>query len=366
MGEFSFAFWNLQNLFDSKSSEIASDLYYTPENGWTKQAVDKKIANLAEVIRTMFDGRGPDLLGICEVETPELVRMLAEAVGRDDYEIAHDDAQDLRGIDCSLIFSRDVFERAGESKGHIVHLRFATRDIFEVPLKVKENGKELIVFVNHWPSRRGSGAKHSEAFRITVASHAGRLIDRRLKVTRQRLLELPDVPASREELEAAWRRNILVLGDFNDDPFDRSVQEVLRASNSLDHLEEELLARSRNIPSNYSDYLAKQAYLYNYMWPILVRGGAGSIFFSGQGDSRTKQLFDQVIASRSLHYGLEGLQVVPDSVDVFTPKLMWTDSRLSEEGGAKNPHKVRPRGFDRRSGEGYSDHFPVVGQIQYV
>ncbi len=35
---------------------------------WTEDRLDKKMYNLARVIRLMNDGKGPDLLGVCEVE----------------------------------------------------------------------------------------------------------------------------------------------------------------------------------------------------------------------------------------------------------------------------------------------------------
>ena len=67
IGSFNVAFWNLQNLFDLDVSPLAADLEYTPVNGWDKRAFETKINNLADVIRLMFDGKGPDLLGICEI-----------------------------------------------------------------------------------------------------------------------------------------------------------------------------------------------------------------------------------------------------------------------------------------------------------
>ena len=35
MAEIKVAFWNLQNLFDTTASEIAADLEFTPDDGWT-------------------------------------------------------------------------------------------------------------------------------------------------------------------------------------------------------------------------------------------------------------------------------------------------------------------------------------------
>jgi hypothetical protein len=57
--EFSVAFWNLQNLFDVNSSEIATDLEFIPEKGWSTEVLSKKIENLSKPLRIMNNGNPP-------------------------------------------------------------------------------------------------------------------------------------------------------------------------------------------------------------------------------------------------------------------------------------------------------------------
>ncbi len=66
--EINVAFWNLGNLFDTVDDPISNDFDFTPAEGWTPATQQTKVANLASVIDDMFDGTGPDLLGVCEVE----------------------------------------------------------------------------------------------------------------------------------------------------------------------------------------------------------------------------------------------------------------------------------------------------------
>ena len=61
---------------------------------------------------------------------------------------------DIREIDTCLIYSNSIFEFI-KSKSYNMDLRYPTRDIFYVKLKVLSNNSNLHVFVNHWPSRRG-------------------------------------------------------------------------------------------------------------------------------------------------------------------------------------------------------------------
>jgi hypothetical protein len=345
------AFWNLQNLFDTSASEIAADLGFTPEKGWTEEVFARKVENLAEVINLMHDGQKPDLLGICEIENKDVVERLLGAIEHDDYEIAHAESPDIRGIDTSLIYSRDVFDLAGEPVGHLVHLRYPTRDIFEVPLRVRENDAELTVFVNHWPSRR-RGVYESEPFRLAVANHCGRLVDRVLKLSRAEFLALPNSEASLARLNERWNRNVLLVGDFNDEPFNRSILDFLQVSSGEDHLEEPIKKPTTppeaEIPSAET-YLRKQAYLFNCMWPLLGISDEGTHYYSGS--INTMNMLDQFIVSRGLYFGSQGLKIALDSVEILKPQIMTTD-------------KGRPREFwfdgeGIKPSRGYSDHFPI-------
>jgi hypothetical protein len=140
------AFWNVGNLFDTTASELATDLEFTPAQGWTPAAYAAKVKNLAAVINALHDGTGPDLLGLCELENESVIRDLIKATGRSDLQIAHIDSEDLRGIDCTLLYSDKLFRKPAKSemKGHTVHLRYATRDVCEVRLRLKGSGTGLL------------------------------------------------------------------------------------------------------------------------------------------------------------------------------------------------------------------------------
>jgi len=366
------AFWNLQNLFDTTESEIAADLEFTPAAGWTSEAVEAKIENLVEVLAGLFDSTGPDLLGVCEIENEALLQHLADELNaklnRTDLVIASDESADIRGIDCGLIYSADKFEQNGDPVGHLVHFRYPTRDIFEVPLRVKSNDAELVVYVTHWPSRRGN-AEGSEAFRIAVASHLGRLVDAQLKLDLDTLLAEENLVPLFDAMTARWNRNILIMGDLNDDPFNRSVMAELRASNSLDGIEEDMKLPkddrlnpdpSKRRKSDVARYLGQEADLYNLSWGPLGMSGAGTIFFSPRDHKRSKQMFDQMIVSRGLTLGLSGLRMSEDDFTIAVPKVMWTNSGLPDDAAR---HRVRPKAFDPDTRKGYSDHFPVTGKI---
>lgn len=359
--EIKVAFWNLQNLFDAKLSAIAADLGYTADNGWTEAVVESKLDHLAEVIRLMHDGQMPDLLGVCEVENKNLMERLASRLDADRYAVAHVDSPDIRGIDASLLYDRSVFYPHPEMPLRAVKVsnRFPTRDIFEVPLCLHGSDTELIVYVNHWPSR-SMGKYESEPLRISVANHLGRLIDDQVKMDRLDYLQMPDTEETMTLLNQRWNRNILLMGDFNDEPFDRSILDYLKASSGTDHLEEKIKAsrgRDRQHTPTPSAYFKEQAYLFNCMWPVLAQPDTGTLYYSGSTNSMN--VLDQFMISRGLYYGQQGLRFDCDSVEIFRPDIM------------SSSRKGRPVSFEydkrgTKAPRGYSDHFPITGILKVL
>ena len=189
---------------------VEFDEDFTPQSPkkWTKERLDIKLNNLAKIISKMNDGRGPDVLGLCEVENRKVVEMLVAKLaplGRK-YEIVHQDSPSDRGIDTALIYDANVFELA-DSKFHFVDAE-KTRDIIEAKLKrvgAGDDAAALYVFVNHWPSRN-----NDEWQRIMAAT-----------VLRKRLDEI---------LAADPKADFVLVGDFNDEPDNVSIAKFLRAA----------------------------------------------------------------------------------------------------------------------------------------
>ncbi len=204
--------WNCENLFDTDDDpNVAQDEEYTPDAAkrWTPERLEIKLKNLDSIIGKMNDGKGPDVLGVCEVENRGVVEMLVEHLQRlgRKYEIVHKDSPSERGIDCAIVFDGAVFTLA-DSKFHHVDAE-NTRDIVEA--KLHRNGKDLYVFMNHWPSR-----SHEPSFRTKAGDVARKRID--------------------EILAADPQADIILLGDFNDESTDESIRDHLRTATSSENL----------------------------------------------------------------------------------------------------------------------------------
>ncbi len=310
------AFWNLENLFDIENSPRRSDKLARTLGkelkGWSQAVFDRKLSQLASIIVKFNDGSGPDILGVCEVENLFVLEQLREAAsvpGRQ-YGIAHTDTLDERGIDVAFLFDQNRYS-VENVFSHFLVKRVATRDIVQVNLRTID-GRLLVVIGCHWPSRTG-GQLESEPYRM--------LAGETLAYFHERICE-----------EHGPETAILVMGDFNDEPFDRSLVQY-----ALSERQRAKVVRART------------GRLWNLMWPFLGQA-RGTHYFSN-----TANVFDQILVSRSLATGASGFRVVDSStrIEAF-PEMM---------GAGDYPCPIRYGRGSTLNPNGYSDHFPISVKI---
>ena len=306
--------WNMENLFDTFNDVNKNDEWFTPQSeiNWNEEKLEHKLANLARVIKYMNNGKGPDILGVEEIEHEDLlVTLIKKYVKKDNYEIAYAESPDKRGIDNGLIYNRNLFDLI-HSEPLRVHLPKGklTRDILFVKLKNRQTNEIFNIFVNHWPSRR-EGLKKSEINRIVAA-----------KTLRKRINSIVKDDSS---------ANIIVLGDFNDLPSNRSIKEILEA---------------KEINCNSSDNMS------------LLYNAAFKLFQKGKGTYKYKDhwnMLDQIIISRSL-LDKKKSDYKCGSFKIIKPEFMVTKS-------GKYKGTARPTFGGRRYLGGYSDHFPISAKF---
>ena len=347
------AWWNLENLFDTVDDPISRDLEVTPAAGWTDEAYAAKVANLAAALDELHGGQGPELLGVAEVEGDEVFADLLAATANPHLKVVEDPAgtSDLRGIDVSLAFDERTL-RVVERRSHVVYMRYRTRDIFEVVFELVETAERFVVIASHWPSRR-RGRRESEPLRISVAENIAYLVRDHLlvdSITYEQLRTAGDLAPVR----ARWETPVLLLGDFNDEPFDGSVVDHLQASSELDRV----IGATNDIDgfrAQTADYRESDAFLYNPCWRFLAPENLGSYFISstpaGEVFANRYQVLDQLVVSRGL-LKTSGLRLDLDSVDLFRGPSVATPSG-------------RPRAFNRTTRRGTSDHLPLVATLHF-
>lgn len=155
--------------------------------------------------------------------------------------------------------------------------------------------------VNHWPSRR-AGADETEHKRITAAKTVRRVID-----------EIYD-----DEMDP----KIIIMGDFNDDPNSKSINEFLVGDD-----------------------------LYNPMESLFDREKYGSLTYNGKWN-----LFDQIIFSKNF------LEKKEDNYSFYYASVFnkrWMKIHRGKFKG--NPFRTY---VGRWYQGGFSDHFPVYAFLK--
>lgn len=313
------AFYNLENLFDTINANGKYDLEFSPQGArkWDSDKYWKKVNNLARAISAMATPEtplGPAIIGISEVENRSVVEDLVKAVdnrlaeeGRDPWglQIVHHESPDLRGIDVALLYNPLYFAVENVTAHTLVipdNPDFRTRDQLCVTGSLLD--KPMSFIVNHWPSRLG-GQDESSYLREA----AGEL--------------------SKHIADSLWTVNpnqgVIVMGDLNDDPFDKSCAKSLGAVRDMKK--------------------AKPHGFYNPFWRVIDHG-VGTLSYRGKWN-----LFDQIILSGNLVDGEDvGLQYW--KCTVFNKRFLRTPSGQYKD----TPLRTYSRGEFLN---GYSDHFPT-------
>ena len=300
--------WNMENLYDILDDELKNDEEFLPgsDRRWNEARYEDKLNNLVKVINYMNNGCGPDILAMEEVENINVVKGLIYKLRDRDYIVAHRNSPDKRGIDVSLIYDRGVLSIESLDALHVdLPNGNPTRDILHVALVYKKNKERMHIYVNHWPSRTG-GEQKSNASRVAAA------------IVLKNNLDSLAIKSPGE--------NIIILGDFNDEPGNESVEKVLGA-------------RDFNCSGKQKNVLLNLAYKkYN--------NKEGSYLFGSKFN-----MLDQIIISRAL---LDGKKMEYDcnSFSVIKPEFM-----IFREGRRKGGPIPTYEGKNYIGG--FSDHFPV-------
>lgn len=109
-------FYNLENLFDTYNDPAKNDEEFLPEgkNKWTEAKYQKKLQNMAKVIRSMKEENGAwhAILGVSEIENRLVLEdlVMEPQIAEANYQIIHYDGPDRRGVDVALLYKPEVFK----------------------------------------------------------------------------------------------------------------------------------------------------------------------------------------------------------------------------------------------------------------
>lgn len=326
-------FYNLENLFDTYDDPVKNDSEFLPEgkNKWTQAKYEKKLHNMAKVIRSMADNnkRWHTILGISEIENRLVIEDLVSQpeIADANYQIVHYDSPDRRGVDVALLYKPDQFTYLDSESipfdfnsdidfSDTDTSYFKTRDILMVHGLIA--GEHFAFYVAHLPSRIGGkgGNLRSRGAEI-IYNHS-------------------------REMEAKYPGiKIVAMGDMNDNPTDDSMAKYLHGQERLENV----------TPTEfYSPYIS------------MLKAGYGSLCYQG-----VWSIYDLELVNYNLAHAPDGgLKIQPVTKNhgkeyygvVFKRPWMTTQ---------KGQYKGYPfRTFSNGAFVGgYSDHYPtyiVIGK----
>lgn len=305
--------YNVENYFDPFDDSLKRDDEFTP-NGvrhWSWEKYKNKQKKIYKVISAIGGWELPEIIGFCEVENRFVMEDLLKSTPLKwrNYELVHKESPDKRGIDVALIYRKDKFKVLNQA---FYEIQFPwdtskkTRDILYV--KGITNFRDTLhIFMNHWPSRWG-GQAESDRNRQFVASILRSKVDSIFRTN--------------------WNANIIIIGDFNDEPDNASITDVLRALN------------------NYDNPLPGE--LYNLAWYMKEVKGMGSLKYQGQWG-----LIDQIIVSGPLLIKTNSIYTTLDNAHTFNADF------LSEQDEAFVGVKPFRTFVGFKYNGGFSDHYPI-------
>ncbi|MBK9025333.1 MAG: endonuclease/exonuclease/phosphatase family protein [Saprospiraceae bacterium] len=305
-------FYNLENLFDTLDTPGKLDEEFTPKGTklYNTAMYTDKLTRLSTVISMLGKDVSPDgiaMLGVAEVENRKVLEdLVAQPLLKDmDLHIIHYESEDFRGIDVGLLYQPKYFTPISSkpinlpiynSEGEKIYTR---QTLYAAGIM---DGDTIHILVNHWPSRRGGSA--SEPLRMQGAAICKSVKDSILAVN----------PGAK----------VIVMGDLNDDPTDKSLVKSLKAKGSKKDL---------NADEMYNPYVD------------FYKKGIGTTAYQDAWS-----LFDQVIVSPGWISDTTGYH--------FYKTRVFNEKFITEKSGKYKGYPQRTFSGDSYN-FGYSDHFPV-------
>jgi predicted extracellular nuclease len=310
--------YNVENYFDCVDDSLTDDSEYLAGGmrGWNISKYETKQQHIAKVITAIGGWEPPALVGLCEVESRKCLVDLTRYSGFKNlrYKFLHHESPDSRGVDVALLYQPRLFKPIHDEA---IRINFPnapnskTRDVLFAS-GVIPTGDTLHIFVCHFPSRLG-GELESDEKRMYVAS-----------VVRGKVDSL---------FAANPQSKIVIMGDFNDFPTNKSLLEVLRAK----PLEETFTNGN----------------LYNLMYKYHTEG-KGTNKHNGDWGA-----LDQIIVSGSLLHTDGHISTMQHDAHIFDADFLLEADKVFL---GIQPFRTY---VGMKYQEGFSDHLPVYADFWY-
>ena len=357
---FGLAFYNLENLFDTIHTAGKNDWDFLPNGSyrWNTMKYTSKLKNMSRVLSELCTDRtkaGAAVIGVSEVENRQVILDLLKQPSLEGrgLKVLHVESPDRRGVDCGMIYNPRLFQLEDSLYVYYIYPDDTTGDapvgftvdadkrICPTPLYGDTThitrgflvgigrmaGERVGVIVNHWPSRGAESPARERA-----GMQVRRLCDA--------LYE-----------QYAGDIKLVIMGDLNDDPDNKSMTEGIRCKFEASKLEGD------------ADFFNP--------WYYTLRKSPqlGTLMYQGKWN-----LFDQILVSGNAvdrNYDLKKAgknQLKAADLDLSHGLTFYRHDRFVRDYLFQQEGKYKGSPLRTTAGgtwlNGYSDHLPT--QIYFV
>ena len=322
-------FYNLENLFDTYNDPAKNDEEFLPEgkNKWTDAKYQKKLHNMAKVIKSMKEDNGAwhALLGVSEIENRLVLEDLVmdPQIAEANYQIVHYDGPDRRGVDVALLYKPEVFTFLdsesipftfeGSSIDWIQSKEerdyFRTRDILMVHGLI--DGEHFAIYVAHLPSRAGGKPGGNQ-----LRDRGGEIMYNHAMMMQEKY---PGI-------------KIICMGDMNDNPTDPSMAEYLHGKELMEDVTD---------TEFFSPFIS------------MLKAGFGSLAYQG-----VWSIYDLLLVNNALAHPQEGTFGLLQLHKKGYYGRIYNAKFLTNQSGQYKGTPFRTFSNGAFIG-GYSDHYPT-------
>jgi endonuclease/exonuclease/phosphatase family metal-dependent hydrolase len=307
--EYLFCFWNTENFFDDQEDgrPRQPDKTFDAWFANNPEVLKEKLDHLTEVLAEMNGGAGPDILAIAEAESERAVELLRDSLnkaikkGTPYKHIAWKDPKGGRHIATAVISRLPIIGDRTQLHGRRLRI---------LESHVEVNGHDLAIMATHWTSR--------------VSDDSGEGRDKYADLIYGRF---------RAMYKSNPKVDLIICGDFNDNPDDDSVVEHLHATGDR----AKVLA-GEDPPMLYG--------LFSDLW-AKHEGKEGSHYYRGHA-----YIFDQLVVSPGMLDTI-GWSCEPETAKIHKHRFVDRHGR-PDRFGTQRDKGVR----------GASDHFPVTVELK--
>jgi endonuclease/exonuclease/phosphatase family metal-dependent hydrolase len=310
--EFKIASYNVENLFDLQKNGSEYREYLPHRNGWDSAALDKKLNNIAQVICEV----NADVIALQEIENINALNLLKRRLKRVGCEYRyHAIASKQRSVVKVALLSKFKITKTHEIQVDHSH---TSRSILEA--RVDLEGKELIVFANHWKSKHSYG---TESKRVRYAKALMRAIEK--------------LPPQSE---------YIILGDFNSNYNEYyTIEDKFNDTNGRTGINHTLKTFVNNRLVDIATLQATPQDILHYnLWLEYPKHNRWSQSFYGKKGS-----VDSIIIPQSM-LNQKDIEYKIDSFGVFRAPYLF------KERGYINRWELK---YHKHTKRGYSDHLPI-------